>query len=71
MKQQIKWGNQICKRWNRNYHRRDNRNAIDQASGVVPWFGSQEGVEIEKHYRPLKEKLEPNEANKEGRGFGH
>lgn len=53
------------------YHGSHNRNAIDQASGIVPWLGSQEGVEIEQHKRPLKEKLEPNEANDEGRGFGH
>lgn len=53
------------------YHGSHKRNTVDQTSGVVPWLRSQEGVEIEKYKRPLKEKLKPNEANDEVRSIGH
>ena len=38
---------------------------IDQAGGIEPALSSQDGIEIEKSKWPLKEKLKPNQPNKE------
>lgn len=51
----------------RKYHGSEDRNAVNEASGVEPRLGGENGIDIQESKGQLKEELKPNQAYEEMR----